>query len=45
MYNWISSKLPPKLAIAVAGFLYASMLLAILYFSFEQEATFNYLVI
>ena len=45
MYSWIRSKLPEKYAVPVSALLYAAMILCILYFSFEKEAEFNYLVL
>ncbi|WP_157606715.1 hypothetical protein [Sedimenticola selenatireducens] len=45
MYHWISKKLPPSFAVPAAALIYALMLLLILYFSFEEEAKFNYLVL
>lgn len=43
MYNWIRSILPERAAIIVTALIYAVMLILIIYFSFEQEANFNYL--
>lgn len=45
MYRWIRLKLPEKYAVPVSALLYATMILFILYFSFEKEAEFNYLVL
>ena len=45
MYYWISERLPRRYAVPVAALIYAVMLLLIFYFSFEKEASFNYLVL
>lgn len=45
MYGWLSSLFPERLSVPLAALIYAVMLLLILYFSFDQEATFNYLVL
>jgi hypothetical protein len=45
MYDWISSLIPERYAVPVAALIYAIMLVLVLYFAFEKEATFNYLVL
>jgi hypothetical protein len=44
MYALLCDRLPERVARPLAALLYALMLLAVVYFSFEQEAEFNYLV-
>jgi len=45
MYKLIRQFFEEKQSILLTALLYALMFIAILYFSFEQEAKFNYLVL